>query len=29
MTNQDFTDLIFNAQEPNRPDIKAIEETLL
>ena len=25
----DFTDLIFNAQEPNRPDIKAIEETLL
>ena len=29
MTNQDFTDLIFNAQEPNRPDIRTIEETLL
>jgi len=25
----DFTDFIINAQEPNRPDIKAIEETLL
>jgi len=29
MTNHDFTDLIFNAQEPNRPDIRTIEETLL
>lgn len=25
----DFTDLIYNAQEPNRPDIRTIEETLL
>ncbi len=29
MTNPDFTDLIFNAQEPNRTDIRTIEETLL
>lgn len=29
MTNQDFTDLILDAQEPERPEKQTIEETLL